>query len=212
MTSPGNELPAPSWPGEAPRGGAEKAVFAVLMLLIAAFAAMIFLGAVGAISLAHTLPFGAELEKVVFFSALPSPMGRVLAAAASGAVGLLSFLVLFKRLTGSSRRPEARHVLLSDERGFVFVEKRGISTVAMSAIKRVHGVVDADVKVIGGGAAPVRLAIRAAIHAGAELTVAGEKVRKAAIDSVENLVGLDVHDVMVKVDVVPLEDLDRLVQ
>jgi hypothetical protein len=210
--SSSKDLSIPAWPDDSRSGGAEKIVFVLLILLIAAAAALIFLGAIGAVSLAHTLPYGAQIEKVVFFSALPGPMGRVLAAGASGAVGLLAFVVLFRRLTGSARRPEARHVLISDERGYVFVEKRGISTVGISAIKRVHGVVDADVRVIGGGAAPVRLAIRVGLHAGAELIATGEKVRAAAIDAVEKLVGLEVHDVLVKVDVIPLEDLDRLVQ
>ncbi len=212
MSSPSKDLTIPAWPDDRGGGGSpEKVVFALLLLLLAALAGAIFLGAIGALSLAHSLPYGAELEKVVYFASLPSPMGRVLAAAASGLIGLLSFVVLFRRLT-SSRAPQARHVLLSDERGYVFVEKRGISTVAVVAIKRVYGVVDADVDVIGGGAAPVRLAIRVGIHAGAELTTTGEKVRGVAIDAVEKLVGLDVHDVLVKVEVIPLEDLDRLVQ
>lgn len=213
MSSSSKDLSIPAWPDGRSRGGAEKVVFVLLLLSLAAAAAFVFLGAVGAISLARTLPYGAEIEKVIYFASLPAPMGRVLAAGAAGLIGLLSFIVLFRRFTGASTRsPEARHVLLSDERGYVFVEKRGISTVAVSSIKRVHGVVNADVKVIGGGAAPVRLAIHAGIHAGAELTSTGEKVRAAAIDAVEKLVGLDVHDVLVKVDVIPLEDLDRLVQ
>ncbi|MCK5800091.1 MAG: hypothetical protein KAI47_23030 [Deltaproteobacteria bacterium] len=208
-----SKLAPPAWPGDRARGGlVERIVFVLILVLIATGAAFVFLGAIGAVNLTTTFPYGAELEKIVFFSSLPTGIGRLLATAVSGAIGLLALVVLLRRFSGGNRRPEAKHVLVSDERGFVVIEKRGISTVAVSAIKRVHGVVNAEVTVVGGGSAPVRLVIRAWIHAGAELTVAGEKVRQAAITAVETLVGLEVHDVMVKVEVVPLEDLDRLIQ
>lgn len=200
-----------SWPGES-SGGAERVLLGLLLVALAILAAMVFLAALGVLRLADTLPFGRELERVLLFQMLPAGVGRPLAAVVSGAVGLLSVLVLLRRLTGGSSRPEARHVLVADERGFVMVEKRGIATVASSALKRIPGIIDANVQVIGGGAAPVRLAIRVWIHAGAKLAEVGDEARKKATEAVENLVGLDVHDVLVRVEVVPLEELDRLIK
>ena len=188
-----------------------RLIYRLLLVLIGVGAAMIFLLAIGTAQ-PEQLPWGAQLAQLTAIPSLPAPAQKPLSAAIALLTGLVAFGLLLRGLRAGPSAAGARHVLISDEKGFVVVEKRGIATVAISAVKRISGVVDAHVEVLGGGAAPVRLVIRASIHAGAELKTTGDLARQRAKEAVERLVGLEVLDVLVKVEVVPLEELDRIVE
>jgi uncharacterized alkaline shock family protein YloU len=99
-----------------------------------------------------------------------------------------------------------------DEKGIVVVEAAGVSTVAAAAASRVAGVMNVEVKVVGRGASPVRLVVTARVSAAVELRRVGEEIRRRAAEAVQSLVGIDVREVVVKLDVVPLEELGRALQ
>ena len=99
-----------------------------------------------------------------------------------------------------------------DERGLVFVDRKGIATVAATVALRVSGVVDVEVDVEGAGSSPVRLHLRCWVHAGAPLSEIGAQVRDKVSQAIPELVGLEVQDVLVELIVVPLEELSRVIE
>lgn len=199
----------------APRGFlVDRVVVAILLVCIALAAAGVFLTAIGLLRPMQLVPdAGKALEDTILLRTLPYGIGRVIAGATAAVVGLVAVLLLLRRIVPGTPRPSTQHHILSaDEQGLVIVDKRGISAVAGAAVQRIPGVVDVNVRVIGGGTSAVRLVVRTWVHAGAELQSVGDEAREGAREAVEKLVGLDVRDVVVRLHVVPLEDLDRVVE
>lgn len=190
----------------------DRLIVWLLLLAIAVIAAMVFLFTIGLFSLAEALPDGAVFERWLRLEQLPYGSGRFLVGAISLLVGLIASVLLLRRLVPARGRTGEQHVLLADDHGVVVVEKKGIAAVAVAAVQRVNGVVDVEVRVIGSGAAPLRLIVRTWVHAAAELKRAGDEVRQKAKQAVEHLIGIEVNDVLVKLEVVPLEDLGRIVE
>jgi hypothetical protein len=200
-----------AWPLR-PRGFVlDRLIVGLLLLAIALGAAGVFLNTLGLFSLAW-LPGGQAFERAILLPGLPHNLGPFVAGLCAVVVGLGAVLLLFRRIVPSTPAAGTHHVLSADDHGVVLVDKRGISTVAESAVERVNGVVDSRVRVIGQGSAPVRLHVRIWIHAGADLKRAGDEARATARRSVEELVGLEVLDALVQLHVVPLEDLEKVVQ
>jgi hypothetical protein len=190
----------------------DRLIVWLLLFAVAVVAAMVFLFTIGLFSLAETLPDGAVFERWLRLEQLPYGSGRFLVGAISLLVGLIASVLLLRRVVPGGSRTGEQHVLLADDLGVVVVEKKGIAAVAVAAVQRVNGVVDVEVRVIGSGAAPLRLIVRTWVHAAAELKRAGDEVRQKAKEAVEHLIGIEVHDVLVKLEVVPLEDLGRIVE
>jgi hypothetical protein len=191
----------------------DRFVLGLFLLAIAVAAAIALLTAIGAFTPSLVLPYGAELERWLRLDHVPYGLGRVLVAVCAALVGILAVKLLIRRISPASPRDESTtHVLLADDKGIVEVEKRGIATVAAEAVLRVSGVVEAEVEVLGSGAYPVRLRVSAWVHARTEMKRASDEVLEQAVQAVERLVGLDVHDAKVTLKVIPLEDLGRVVE
>lgn len=193
----------------------DRFVVGLLLLLIVVAAALVFLTALGLFHPGKHLAWGVGLEQAVEMPGVPHGLGRLAVGVVAAFIGLLAAVLLLRRIfpgSGRSATSTGQHVLVADERGYVVVDKRGIRTIAESAATRVSGVVEARIQVHGAGAAPVRLVLKVWVHAGADLRVAGEKARQRAIEAVEQLVGLQVHDAVVHLEVVPLEELGRVIE
>jgi hypothetical protein len=198
-----------------PRGFVfDRFVTGLLLLVIAVAGAVVLLTAVGIFDLSLVLGgYGPAVERAVLLPQLPMGMGRAAAGVAGGLVGLGATMMLAGRIRPSTRHSTTEHHILSkDAKGLVVVDKRGICTVAGEAIRGVSGVVDVQVRVLGGGTSAVRLIAQTWVHAGIELAGMGDEARAQAREAVEKLVGLEVLDVVVRLHVVPLEDLDRVVE
>jgi len=205
---------AAAWSGR-PRGFvADRIVVALLLLCIALLAAGVFLAALGLISPSRLMPgWGKDIEQVIFLPQLPHGLGRLVAGSTAAVVGLVAVMLLLRRiLPGAARGATQHHILSADDHGLVLVDKKGICTVAEAAVQKVGGVVDVKVRVLGQGTSAVRLVVQTWVHAGAELRRVGEEGAEKAREAVEQLVGLDVYDVVVRIHVVPLEALDRVVE
>ena len=192
----------------------DRVIVVTLLLFIALLAAGVFLTSIGLLRPPRLVPdAGKALEDTILLRQLPYGLGRVAAGATSALIGLVAVVLVLRRILPTAPRPSTQHHILStDEYGLVLVDKRGISTVAVAAVQRVPGVVDVNVRVLGGGTSAVRLVVRAWVHAGAELQSVGDQAREDARAAVEKLVGLEVRDVVVRLHVVPMEDLDRVVE
>jgi uncharacterized alkaline shock family protein YloU len=192
----------------------DRFVVGLLLLLVGVAGAAVLLTALGVFDPALVLGrYGPAVKEAVLLPRLPMGLGRVVAGVAGALVGLGAVMMLARRIVPSSLQPSTEHHILStDDKGLVLVDKRGICTIAGEAIRRVPGVVDVNVRVLGGGVSAVRLIAQTWVHAGVELTRAGDEAREQAREAVEKLVGLEVLDVVVRLHVVPLEDLDRVVE
>ena len=138
-------------------------------------------------------------------------VGMLLLTLVIGATLALTALIALAR--GTWRTADVRrHVLVSDELGFVFVDTQGVEAVACAAALRAPGVVEADVEAHGAGGSPVRLAAFVGVHPGASIEVAGRSARTLVRQAVEELVGLRVSDVVVSVHVLSPEDLGRVLR
>jgi uncharacterized alkaline shock family protein YloU len=189
-----------------------RAVAVVFLLAIAAVAAVFFLAAVGAFKLSK-LGLNSDVENGVLFAILGNA-GRAVAAVLWFVVGVGALWLLTRTSRGAAAnaRASGSHVLAMDDNGWVVIGGRGVATVAEAAIERVKGVVEAKVSVVGDGASPVQLSIHALIHAGAKQKEAGDELREKAEHAVRELVGLEVTQVGVKIEVIPPEKLSRLIQ
>lgn len=192
----------------------DRIIVGILLLITAIGAAAVFLAALGLFRLADVLPeAGPALEDAVLMRSLPMGLGRVAAGASAAVIGLLAIVLLLRRIVPTaSRKATDHHVLSADDLGLVLIDKRGVSAVAEAAVERVPGVVQVNVRVLGGGTSAVRLVAQTWAHTGADLRRLGDEAREQARQAVEQLVGLDVHDVLVRLHVVPMEDLDRVVE
>jgi hypothetical protein len=179
---------------------------------LALLAAYVFLRTLGAVSADATLPIervaGALLS---WIDALPSAQARLLAAGTALAVGLLSLTAMaWRGRSGSPLAGEWLHVLEADERGIILVANNGIESVVASAVESTPGVFEASAEARPSGRG-VSLIVDIAVLEGADVRRAGLGARARAIEAVERLVGLDVHKVRVRVDVLSAEQLGRTV-
>jgi hypothetical protein len=138
---------------------------------------------------------------------------RITIAVGSAVIGILAMASLIRRMMPPRGNIDGEyHVLVADGQGFVVVEKRGIAAVAAEAILRVSGIIETEVQVSGRGAAPITLKIKCWAHAAADLKNGHQAVRAQAKGAVEELVGIPVDEVQVFIDIIPLEDLGRVVE
>jgi hypothetical protein len=140
-------------------------------------------------------------------------MDWVAIAAVSLVIGVGALLLLLRMLGGGGIRGSSSvHTLIADEKGFVIVHSRGISTAAAQAAMSCPGVVTADVVVRGDGSSPVQLRAEVGVHSGANLKEAGTRSRDAVQQAVEEFVGINVRGVTVAVRVLEPEQLGRLIR
>jgi hypothetical protein len=183
---------------------------ALFLLGLAAGCALVFLATFDLVDGSRFIP--EPLAGWIASEAGGAGLSRLGVAAGSLLLGLLCLAGLLRSFSsGGSRGAGSLHVLLSDDRGLVLVETRGVSAVATAAVLRVQGVVDAQVGVSGRGVAPVRLRVRAWARPGFDLRKVGEEARRRATEAVETLVGLEVQDTIVKMEVLSIDQLIRMV-
>lgn len=190
----------------------DRLIVGSLSLGVALAAALVLLTALGLLGLGELLPGGTEIEDALMLPSLPYRSGRLVTGFLAALVGLGAVLLLIRRIFPAVPPAGAHHVLSADELGLVIVDKRGISAVVQAAVERIPGVVECSARVLGQGSGPVRMHVRVWAHAGAELKRTGDEARAATKQAVEALVGLEVLDVLVQLQVVPLEKLERIVE
>lgn len=191
---------------------AERALVWLLLLALAGAAAYVFLGTLGLVDMGLRTPFGWTLAEGLRLKDDPTGLNRLGLGAVSLVVGLLLCGMMIRRLFGGGGQGPQRHILSSDASGMVLIESRSISTVAETALRRIPGVTDARVQVVGAWAEPVRLKIIVWASAAAEIKEVCEEARARAAEAVTSQVGLEVKDVLVKPEVVPLEQVGRMLE
>ena len=189
----------------------ERALLWLILLAITAAAAYIFLGTLGLVDMGLVTPFGWTLAEGLGLKSDPTGLNRLGVGAVSLVVGLLFCGVLIRRAFGTPRTPQ-KHILSADQAGMVLIDSRGVASVAEGAVKRVPGVTDVRVQVVGAWAEPVRLKIVLWVSAAAEIKEVCEDARARAASAVVSQVGLDVKDVLIKPEVVPLEQVGRMLE
>lgn len=189
----------------------ERLLSWLLLLGLVAGSAFVFLGTLGLTNLHIWTPFGQNLDRMLGLTQDPTGGQHVTVGALSLFAGLLLSGLAVRRLFGSGTS-EQRHILSADEQGMVVVEDRGISAVAEAAVHRLPGVVGCRVQVAGKGAAPIRLKVVLWASAAAELKALGDEARARAALAVEQLVGLKVHSVLLRVEVVALDEVRRILE
>ncbi len=188
----------------------ERMLLWLLLLVIIGASAYIFLGTIGLVDMGIRTPFGWTLAEGLRLKNDPTGLNRLGVGAASLVVGLLFCGMLIRRLTGGGSQGPQRHILSADQGGMVLIESRSICTVAETAVRRVPGVTDVRVQVVGAWAEPVRLKLIVWASAAADIKDLCEEARKRAADAVVNQVGLEVKDVLIKPEVVPLDQVGRM--
>jgi hypothetical protein len=193
-------------------GQLARLFLSLLLLALATGSAVVFLASFDLVDAGRLLPKAVEHE--LEGSAAGWSTARVALALGSLLVGLLCLGLFFRSLGGAgrSRAAGALHVLVSDDRGLVLVESRGVAAVATAAVLRTQGLVDAKVGVSGSGVSPVRLQVRAWARPGIDLKRAGDEARRRATEAVETLVGLEVQDATVRLEVLSIDQLVRIVE
>lgn len=170
---------------------------------LAAFAFMVGLGALDA-GLIGLGSVGSYLEGNAGL--------RVGVMGGAAGVGIVALALMLRRSSATGGSLSSRHIIAMSERGVVLVNTESVSTLAMLAVRQQAGVLGADVRVRGGGSAPVRLLVRAAVMPGTRLAVVGESSQAAAREAIERLAGLTVQDVHVEVQVAATSDLERVLE
>ncbi|MFW5739987.1 MAG: alkaline shock response membrane anchor protein AmaP [Myxococcota bacterium] len=178
----------------------------VLLVLLAAVAAAVFLVALDLVPAATVTgiftPLGDLLSRVTTADVLD----RAIVAGAAAVIGVVA-LALLTRTQRSSARSASRHVLHSDDKGFVLIDSESVETVAEQAALLTAGVLETKVTVSGRPSGPVRLRVRVEVLPGADVKRIGPRVQEKVRRSVEDLVGLSVRDANVEVRVKDLDDL-----
>lgn len=189
----------------------ERSLIWLFLLIITGAAAYIFLGTLGLADMGLRTPFGWTLAEGLRLKSDPTGLNRLGVGAGSLVVGLLFCGMLIRRIFGKPRIPQ-KHILSADAGGMVLIDSRGVSSVVEGAVKRTPGVVDARVQVVGSWAEPVRLKIIVWASAAAEIKELCEDARDRASEAVQNQIGLEVKDVLIKPEVVPLEQVGRMLE
>jgi len=183
-----------------------RAIFILLLLLVAIAAATVFLLALGLLPASSVVAVFAPLGDVLGAIAGSTFSDRALAAGAAAVVGVAA-LVLMARAPRELPQAPAKHILQADEKGLVVIAARSVETVAVQTVLRQPGVVDARVRVKGRPSGPVRLRIEVDVLPGADVKRLGSRIQDAGRTCVEDLVGLTVRDANVEVRVLDPEDL-----
>lgn len=176
-----------------------------LLVLLAGASAAAFLIAVGVVD-AELLRVG-ELNTL-----LDTTIGRVSVAAGSLAVGVVALAFLLRGPNATKLAASHRHIVDMGERGVVYVNSQSVCALAATAVRSQPEIIDAEVRVRGAGAAPVRLLVRAVVLPGSSLPDVGSAAQEAARDAATRLGGLQVHDVNIELVVSVPDDLDRILE
>lgn len=184
----------------------ETAMVAAVLLAVAVASALVFVVAIGLLD-----PGAVFADPAVADSLLgpitATPLARVGFAGGSLVIGL-GALTLLLRKTGRRDAPTAgAHVVSSGEDGLVVITSDGVESLVRHAVVRTRGVVEAEVSIKGRGAAPIGIRVDTTARAGTDLEQTGAAVRDAARRAAEGLGGLEVGDVVVKLDVLAPEDM-----
>lgn len=139
-------------------------------------------------------------------------LNRLTVGAGSGAVGLVSLAFLFRGQRSAQLAGNSRHIVKMSERGVLYVNTQSVSALAVTAVRSLPEVIDAEVRVRGVGTAPVRLLVRAVVRPGASLSEVGQAAQDAAKDAATRLAGLQVQDVNIELVVTVPEHLDRILE
>lgn len=188
----------------------------LLVLAIAAASAAVFLVTTGLIDGANLLPYDALRDQLLGFAESATGTDRIVIIVTSLAVGIASLCWIGRGLLrrGGSRASLGRQLvpLAMDERGVVLVDTRGICTIAETAVLRTGGLLDADVRVHARPPSPLRIRVKALAFSSIDLKQAGETARRHVRESVEQMVGLEVGEVVVSIEVLAPGEFGRGLQ
>lgn len=190
---------------------AQKLLLGITLLGLTGVCAVIFVTAAEVIDGSAWTILGRSLNELLHLNKDPDGVIRISLAVGSLVVGLLSMVVLFRRITGADRT-DLPHLLAADETGMVMVETESIATVASAAALRVPGVMKTRVRVAGSWAMPVQLRVTVWLSPFAEHKHTGEQVRDRATEVVQRLVGIDVTDCQVNIKTVAPNDMGRMLE
>lgn len=190
----------------------ERLVVAAMLLAVAAFAAFIFLAAVGLVDTEINTPFGVTLGEYLRFDQQPRSLIRLAVGAGSLFIGLMAVVLLMRRGSSGRDAPSGQHILIADAQGMVRVNNQGICAVASAAAARIPGVLEVKVTVVSQDVDPLRLRMTVWVSAAADVSRTGDEARNKATDAVERLVGLEVNQVATDMEVVPLQKMGRMLE
>ncbi len=186
-------------------GSGGRAVSSLIFLFIAAAAATGFM-------IAAQLVSADELRLEILGDWLrDDTMRQVSFAAGSLGVGILALALALRRPSLQQADEAKRHVVAMDDKGVVFVSSHSVSALATAAVRQA-GALDAEVRVKGVGAGPVRLQVRAVVMPGKALPEFGRAAQDAARDAATRLAGLEVQDVNVELVVAAPENMERILR
>jgi uncharacterized alkaline shock family protein YloU len=138
-------------------------------------------------------------------------MRRLSVAAGSLGVGILALALALRQPGAKQAESVKRHVVEMDDKGVVFVSSHSVSALAAAAVRQA-GALEAEVRVKGAGAGPVRLQVRAVVMPGKALPEFGRKAQEAARDAATRLAGLEVQDVNVELVVAAPDNMERILE
>jgi hypothetical protein len=187
---------------------ADRVLVTLALFLGAIAAATLFLIAAGILPAHEVIADELMRQRMLGFA-----IGRyrVAVAGVSGLAGLGLTLLMVRRFSAPRTASLGRasgYIVLDDARGFVVVEPDAIAALAGSSLRRISGIADRDIRVSGPTTGPVRLHVRAVAINGIDLKRLGERIRQSTRQAVEELAGLEVQDVIVRLDVVPSASLE----
>ena len=188
-------------------------VVGLLLVAIAVVAAGLFLITMGLVEPKALIPDASLRQFTLGWLNGSAPWVRLAVAGGSLVSGVLALGAVLSRLRPDGTPPTRRggdvHVLTSDDRGVVFVARRGIEGVARAGAASAPGVADVDAQVRTRGPHAVALRLHVLALPGVDLKRAGELAQERAADAVQRLVGLEVKDVAVRIEVLPPEELSE---
>lgn len=183
-----------------------RLVVTVLLVIFASTAATVLLLALGLLPPSAVVSVFAPIGDVLRSVPAADVADRGLIAGAAALLGVCA-LALIAWAPRAIRRRMVRHVLDVDEKGLIVIGTESVETVALISAIKSAGVLDARVSVSGRSTGPVRVAIRVDALPGTDLKQLGADVRDTVRRNVEQLVGLQVSDARVEVQVAEFEDL-----
>ncbi len=189
-----------------------RAATAVLLVLLAALSAVVFLLALDIISTASVANLLSPVDGVLSKITAADLLDRALVAGASALIGVAALALLVRVPSGGAPRAPGKHVLQADDKGLVVIGSESVETVAVETAIRTPGVLDATVRVRGRPSGPIRLHVRVDVLPGSEVKLLGPRVQESVHRSVEDLVGLPVRDANVEVHVLDADELSRVVR
>lgn len=179
----------------------------VVRLLLVSIAVIASIGVLIAIEQLHVEWINSKLDATEWWR------GRLSLGAVSAAVGIVALNMLWRRGPGATElATNSRHIVEMGDRGVLYVNSASVSALAAAAVRVQPQIIDAEVRVRGGGAGPVRLLIRALVAPGTSLQEVGTAAQVAAKDAASRLAGLEVQDVNIELVVSMPDNLDRILE